>query len=106
MNKWNIPSNLEDKIRDRDKFCVYCHSEFNRNSYTKRATWEHIDNNAKNISETNIALCCASCNASKGTKKILSWFNAPFCRKNKINMESVADMVKSQLNLQKCNLYI
>lgn len=28
MNNWNIPDWLEQEVRDRDKKCVYCNTEF------------------------------------------------------------------------------
>lgn len=97
MNRWNIPKSLEIKIINRDKSCVYCHSEFNKDSYKQRATWEHIDNNAKNISEDNIVLCCASCNASKGIKMLPEWFTTPYCQNKKINKDTVASIVKKSI---------
>ena len=97
MNRWNIPKELEIKIVNRDKSCVYCHSAFNKNSYKERATWEHIDNNAKNITEENICLCCASCNASKGIKMIPEWFNTPYCQKKDINKDTVDNIVKKSI---------
>ncbi len=97
MNKWNIPSHLEKLIRLRDKDCVYCHARFDKNSYKKRATWEHIDNNAKNISETNIFLCCSSCNSSKGIKTFMKWLDTEYCKKKRISKESVARIVKESM---------
>src|SRR3989344_2023138 len=97
MNRWKIPKTLENKIKNRDNSCVYCGSKFNRESYTQKATLEHIDNNAKNISETNIVLCCASCNASKGTKRLSEWLNSPYCQKKKINKETIANIVQEFL---------
>ena len=82
-NKWNIPKELEIKIRLRDKQCFYCKNKFYDNA-KNRATWEHIDNNAKNICEDNIALCCASCNASKGVKTLKEWLKSDYCRRNNI----------------------
>jgi len=83
-NKWNIPPELENKIKSRDKVCFYCKKEF-KNNPKDRATWEHIDNCAKNISEKNIVLCCNSCNASKGTKTLNEWLNLSYCKKHNIN---------------------
>lgn len=83
VNKWNIPKELENKIRQRDKVCFYCKKEF-KNNPKDRATWEHIDNNAKNISEDNIVLCCNSCNASKDTKTHKDWLESEYCSEHKI----------------------
>jgi hypothetical protein len=97
MNKWNIPKHLEEKIRARDQECVYCHTKFDNSSYKKRATWEHIDNNAKNISEKNIVLCCSSCNSSKGIKPLINWLSTIYCQRMKISKESVSPTVKESL---------
>jgi 5-methylcytosine-specific restriction endonuclease McrA len=88
-NKWNIPKELEEKIRKRDKSCVYCHKEF-KNTHKDRVTWEHIDNNEKNISEENIVLCCGSCNSSKGTKSLKEWLDSDYCKKLGINKDNIS----------------
>ncbi len=95
-NNWNIPDWLEKKIINRDKRCVYCRVVFKRN-HRDRATWEHIDNDEHNICERNIALCCNSCNASKGSKKLYDWLISPYCRRNKINKKSVAVIIKKHM---------
>lgn len=87
-NNWNIPKELEQEIRLRDKKCVYCHKEFKSN-FKDRATWEHKDNNAKNVNKENICLCCASCNSSKGTKMLNEWLNSNYCKIKKITMNSI-----------------
>jgi hypothetical protein len=38
-----------------------------------KATWEHIINVIRINGPENIALCCSSCNASKGNKKLEEW---------------------------------
>jgi 5-methylcytosine-specific restriction endonuclease McrA len=74
-NKWNIPDCLEREVRERDKVCVYCGVEFTPAHVARKsaASWEHIINDAKTITRKNIALCCCSCNASKGQKKLSMW---------------------------------
>ena len=98
-NNWNIPNWLEEKVRKRDKFCVYCHVKLKEYPHTKgtphdKATWEHIDNDGLSI-EKNIALCCASCNASKGTKKLSVWLKSDYCKEKRINKETVANITKN-----------
>ena len=95
-NNWNIPDWLEEKIRKRDKTCVFCHVEFKDNS-CDRATWEHLDNDERNICEENITLCCHSCNASKGSKKLFEWIKSDYCRKKDINEATLANIVKNKL---------
>jgi len=95
-NNWKISRELEEKIRNRDKICVYCHKEFKSNSKDK-STWEHIDNNEFNICEENVVLCCNSCNASKGKKTLKDWLESNYCRQKNINKYTVADIIKKYL---------
>ena len=60
------------------------------------ATWEHIDNNPKNLG-LNVVLCCGSCNSSKGAKKLNEWFKSEYCEKGRINEKTVAATVKNWL---------
>jgi hypothetical protein len=95
-NNWGIPSSLERKVRHRDEFCVYCRLKFRPTKRSRRdqATWEHIDNDDLRPSEENIVLCCGSCNASKGTKNLLEWFESVYCKKKGINENTVAPVVR------------
>jgi 5-methylcytosine-specific restriction endonuclease McrA len=102
MNRWHIPHNLEDEIRQRDKKCVYCgatliESPNYKGSRKHRATWEHIINDESIITNWNIARCCASCNSSKGTKRLSYWINSNYCKLRGISRETVADIVKQAL---------
>jgi 5-methylcytosine-specific restriction endonuclease McrA len=81
-NSWNIPDELERAVRERDKKCVYCGVnmkayEGSRGSPRDKLTWEHIDNDEKNLRPWNICLCCNSCNSSKGSKKLSVWLKSP-----------------------------
>jgi hypothetical protein len=102
MNRWGIPPWLEAEIRQRDQRCVYCgvmmsNSSASANSRKVRATWEHIINDARIITRENIALCCAACNSSKGTKSLVSWINSEYCKIKGINEEKVSDVVRAAL---------
>jgi hypothetical protein len=97
-NNWGIPYELEKEVRRRDKYCVYCSIELKEHPLRKgtpgdKATFEHIDNDGL-PSEQNIAMCCASCNASKGIKRLLDWFNTAYCKEKNINETTVAGIVK------------
>ena len=100
MNRWNIPAELEREVRDRDRRFVYCRREFGRPEGGKgaTATWEHIINDAKIINRENIALCCASCNSSKGIKDLTDWLQSKYCKDRRITPASVADVVRSAIN--------
>ncbi|PRM97383.1 HNH endonuclease [Aliarcobacter cryaerophilus] len=99
-NNWNIPSFLEQEIRQRDKVCIYCSVPFTKAKISKKtaASWEHIINDAKIITRENIALCCCSCNASKGQKQLSFWLNSKYCKEKNITFETVAQVVKDAIN--------
>ncbi len=98
-NRWNIPAWLEKKVKERDKCCVYCNVDFSIEHVSKKTqpTWEHIVNDARIITPENIALCCSSCNASKGTKDLNDWLNSNYCKRNGITKETVAAVVTKAL---------
>jgi hypothetical protein len=101
VNKYGIPDWIEERVRKRDKYCVYCHVKLMPYSLNgprgKTATIEHIDNDGSLKDENNIAMCCFSCNSSKGVKKLLDWFEPPYCKKKKINKATVAPIIKKYL---------
>lgn len=98
-NSWNIPSWLENEVRERDKACIYCGVEFTSASLSRKsaASWEHIINDAKIVTRENIALCCCGCNSSKGQKLLSDWLQTKYCIERGINIESVASIVKQAL---------
>ena len=92
MNSYNIPVNIEQKIRTRDKKCVYCGKEFENDK-----TIEHIDNNIQNISLDNLEIYCCSCNASKDKNNVSEWLKSDYCKTKNIATDSVADVIKNAL---------
>ena len=98
-NRWNIPEALEREIIDRDRCCVYCGIGFGPADAPRAAkpTWEHIVNDARIVNRDNIARCCVSCNASKGTKNLADWLESEFCERRGITQDTVADVVKRAL---------
>lgn len=98
-NRWGIPREVEIIVLDRDKSCVYCGVEFNNLNQTRRTkkTWEHIINDIKLNSSDNIALCCGSCNASKGSKNLEDWLKSRYCISKNITCESVAPIIRKYL---------
>ena len=95
-NRWNIPAWLEAEVRQRDTACVYCGRSFlpQKESPRSSASWEHIRNDARIVTRGNIALCCRSCNASKGQKSVSEWLSTGYCRKRRITPESVAPVIQ------------
>ncbi len=95
-NRWGIPAPLEQKIRRRDKRCVYCGAFFRADS-RRKVSWEHIDNDENHICEENVVLCCKSCNSSKGAKTLSEWLDSPFCEKNKITPSTMSEIIRRYL---------
>jgi len=96
-NRWGIPKEIEVIVLNRDKNCVYCRNSFNNSNRRTRRTWEHILNDIRINGEENIALCCGSCNASKGNKKLEDWLSSKYCETKKIKKETVSEVVKKHL---------
>jgi 5-methylcytosine-specific restriction endonuclease McrA len=102
-NRWGIPNETEDIVKRRDLRCVYCGIAFTNSDESRKSkpTWEHIINDIRINGPDNIALCCFSCNASKGSKKLNDWLKSKYCFKNSITVETVAPIVKTHLDKSK-----
>jgi hypothetical protein len=100
VNKWKIPDWLEQEVRKRDVQCIYCNVSFGKKNISRKLmpTWEHIINDARIVTIDNIALCCCSCNASKGAKKLMFWLDSSYCMRKNITAKTVADVVKRALH--------
>jgi len=98
-NRWGIPKQVEEIVLKRDLACVYCGVLFDDLNHDRknRRTWEHIINDIKINGEYNIALCCGSCNASKGSKELKHWLESKYCQTKNITQLSVSDVVKKHL---------
>lgn len=99
-NRWGIPKEVEDHVRERDSACVYCKVEFRNeeSSRKNKPSWEHIVNDIRINAIENIALCCMSCNASKGAKLLEDWLQSDYCTRKRITSKSVAQVVKNALS--------
>ncbi len=102
-NRWGIPKDVEEFVKQRDLNCVYCRITFTNSAPTRktRPTWEHIINDIRINGSDNIALCCGSCNASKGTKLLEDWLKGKYCATKGITKDNVATVVKEYLNREK-----
>ncbi len=101
-NRWGIPKDVEELVKQRDLSCVYCGISFINliPTHKTRPTWEHIINDIRINGIDNIALCCGSCNASKGTKLLTDWLNSKYCLTKGICKDTVAIVVQNHLNRQ------
>lgn len=102
-NRWGIPKDVEELVKNRDESCVYCGISFSNSVFTHKTkpTWEHIINVIKIKGTDNIVLCCASCNSSKGSKLLEDWLAGKYCSTKGITKENVAQAVKEYLNRPK-----
>ena len=98
-NRWGIPKSIEDIVKERDTSCVYCGIEFLDNDISRKTkpSWEHIINDIRIKGSDNIALCCMSCNASKGAKLLEDWLKSDYCKKKSITIDSVAEVVREAI---------
>ena len=98
-NRWKIPEWLEKEVRARDTVCVYCGTQFSPDKESRKsfASWEHIINDATIITRENIALCCCSCNASKGSKGLSAWLNSSGSKQRGVNQDTLARVIKSAI---------
>ena len=100
-NKYGIPEEDEKEIRVRDKTCVYCHKTMKvfgtKGSRRDSATIEHLNNDGPFDKKYNLAICCSSCNSSRGDKDLLAWFKTSYCIERNINKDTVAKPVKEYI---------
>jgi 5-methylcytosine-specific restriction endonuclease McrA len=101
-NDWGISEEDEAKLRRKYKRCVYCPVKMKPHPHSPgtpndKATFEHIDNNEKNLKPWNICMCCGRCNKSKGSKKLSAWLQSGYFEKYKINKGKVAQIIKDYL---------
>ena len=98
-NNWNIPSWLEQEVRNRDKACVYCGCDFvsPKISVKSSPSWEHIINDVTISTIENIALCCIGCNASKGAKLLSQWLESEGAKRRGVSQETLAPVVLAAL---------
>jgi len=92
--RWGIPKEFEKHVIDRDSACVYCGVQFSIETRKTKASWEHIVNDIRINGIDNIALCCMSCNASKGAKLLSDWLASDYCKQKNISVETVSKVVR------------
>ena len=102
MNRWNIPLALEVLVSARDQKCIYCQRPFigQEGPRGQRKSWEHIINDENLVNQQNIALCCISCNASKGAKLLSVWLQSKYCLRRGITSESISEVARAALRAE------
>ena len=104
-NNYGIPAEVEKEIRARDKVCIYCLKKMKKNHFKDKPTIEHLrvgcpvywTSGTRGLKKTDLAICCQSCNSSRGPKKLSVWFKSLYCIKNNINKDTVTDPVKRHI---------
>lgn len=101
-NRHGIPKEVLSKIRERDVDCVYCHKKmiypYEKENVADSATIEHFRENGPfywwdGMNKEDLAICCGSCNASRGKKPLMVWFEEEYCARKGISVETVAEPV-------------
>ena len=98
--KYRIPPRIVRHVARRDKSCVYCKLRFRigTRSRSNLASWEHMDGRSVRQPKVwNITLCCGSCNASRGEKWLVDWFDSLYCKTKNIRRRTVAPVVRRYL---------
>ena len=98
-NKYGIPEEELEKIRWRDRVCVYCHGSMKEYPHSKgtpgdKATIEHLNHLPPWNNPNTVVICCGRCNSSRGKKKLLDWFKSSYCVGRNINEKTVTELVK------------
>lgn len=110
-NKFGIPKDIELKIRKRDVKCVYCHRVMKAHPHRKgvsgdKTTIEHLNEDGPffwkdGLKPEDIAICCGSCNSSRGKKTLPEWFQSMYCLTRKINLQHVSKPVRDYFKRKK-----
>lgn len=112
---YGIPDDELAKIMHRDQKCVYCSklmiNPYDVNNRRDSATIEHLSPNppfhiSHGMELDNIAMCCGSCNSSRGAKNLENWFKSSYCVARNINHETVSEPVKKYIKQLKKEKYV
>jgi hypothetical protein len=100
-NRYALPEKDVARIRERDRTCVYCHKRMvPSGSDGPRSDWatiEHLNHLPPWDNPETAAICCWSCNSSRGNRLLSDWFTSEYRRIRAINEASVAEPVGSFL---------
>lgn len=102
-NIYGLPDKDIELVRQRDVNCVYCNKEMAKpNPNIRRSDWatiEHLNHLPPWDNPKTIAICCGSCNSSRGKKTILEWFESNYCKEKNISPLTVAEPVLTYIKL-------
>ena len=106
-NSFGIPPDIEHRLQVRDRLCVYCRTPMKAYPRTRgtrgdKATIEHLnhrppfhwEDGLKRGGLEVLAVCCGRCNSSRGNKPLVAWFASPYCEERRINIRTVAPVVR------------
>lgn len=100
-NRYGLPEKELDRIRARDRACVYCHKTMippgAGGPRTDWATIEHLNHLPPWDNPDTVAICCSSCNSSRGNRLLRDWFKGAYCHSRGINERTVAEPVRQYL---------
>jgi hypothetical protein len=100
-NRYGLSEAELDLIRQRDQLCVYCHKTMiSSGSDSRRTNWatiEHLNHEPPWDNPETVAICCHSCNSSRGNRLLRDWFEGEYCRTRGIDRMSVARPVRDYL---------
>jgi 5-methylcytosine-specific restriction endonuclease McrA len=103
-NRFGIPDQVERRIRARDTRCVYCGKLFGADSRCNMPTIEHLNEKPPfywrdGLRERGLAICCGSCNSSRGKRTLEEWFRTGYCTDRDIPIDgsTVAEPVRIYL---------
>jgi hypothetical protein len=106
-NRFRIPDDVLEPIRERDSNCAYCGNEmvypYERARARESATIEHLNREGpfywgeNGFLAVDIVICCGSCNSSRGRKLLADWFESSYCLERGIAAETVAEPVRDYL---------
>ena len=107
-NKFGIPVEIEKALRKKDKTCAYCRKEIFlyenvKGSPKDKATIEHLNFDGPfywscGLKESDLVICCQSCNSSRGVKKLEDWFEGSYCKDRDINTKTVSGPVREYID--------
>jgi hypothetical protein len=99
---------VESCLRRTYQVCAYCRGAMRVHAGISgcpadKATIEHLNRkgpfywSSRRLQEKHLVIACGRCNASRGRKRFIDWFDSPYCRKWGINRETVAPRVRQYL---------